>query len=110
MEDKGRLINAYDAVIKISGKVTPILQKHGSKPRGIYLAVLEALAECPTVEAEVIAHGKWEYGKWEEGHWVKGNERCRCSVCHRDFAVDNLNIWNGCPHCLARMDGITDKC
>ena len=62
MEDKGRLINAYAAVIKISGKVTPILQKHGSKPRGIYLAVLEALAECPTVDAvEVTRCGKCRY-------------------------------------------------
>ena len=52
-----------------------------------------------------LKHGRWEYGKWEQGHWVKGNERCRCSVCHRDFAVDNANIWNGCPHCLAKMDG-----
>lgn len=69
---------------------------------------------CPTCEralkrldgyAVPVVHGHWEYGKWENGHWVKGNERCRCSVCHRDFAVDNLNIWHGCPQCLAKMDG-----
>ena len=59
----------------------------------------------PTVDAEEVVHGRWEYGKWEKGHWVKGNERCRCSVCHRDFAVDNSNIWHGCPQCLAKMDG-----
>ena len=59
----------------------------------------------PAVDAVEVAHGRWEYGKWEQGHWVKGNERCRCSVCHRDFAVDNLNIWHGCPQCLAKMDG-----
>lgn len=57
------------------------------------------------VDAVEVVHGKWEYGKWENGHWVKGNERCRCSVCHRDFAVDHLNIWHGCPQCLAKMDG-----
>ena len=63
------------------------------------------LDEAPTVDAVEVVHGRWEYGKWEQGHWVKGNERCRCSVCNRDFAVDNLNIWHGCPHCLAKMDG-----
>jgi len=59
----------------------------------------------PTVDAMEVVHGEWEYGKWDQGHWVQGNERCRCSVCHRDFAVDNANIWHGCPHCLAKMDG-----
>lgn len=59
----------------------------------------------PGVDAMEVVHGHWEYGKWEQGHWVSGNERCRCSVCRRDFAVDNLNVWHGCPHCLAKMDG-----
>ena len=63
------------------------------------------IEKAPTVEAIPVVHGHLEYGKWEQGHWVKGNERCRCSVCHRDFAVDNLNIWHGCPQCLAKMDG-----
>ena len=63
------------------------------------------LEEAKAVDAVEVVHGRWEYGKWEQGHWVKGNERCRCSVCHRDFAVDNLNIWHGCPQCLAKMDG-----
>ena len=63
------------------------------------------LARYEDGDFERVVHGLWEYGKWENGHWVKGNERCRCSVCHRDFAVDNLNIWHGCPQCLAKMDG-----
>lgn len=66
---------------------------------------MECLETLPATDVAEVRHGKWEYGKWEQGHWVKGNERCRCSVCDRDFAVDNLNIWYGCPHCLAKMDG-----
>ena len=69
------------------------------------LYVLDMIDAQPTVDAVEVVHGRWEYGKWEQGHWVKGNERCRCSVCHRDFAVDNSNIWHGCPQCLAKMDG-----
>ena len=57
------------------------------------------------VEFATIRHARWEYGSWKNGHWVKGNDRCRCSACQRDFASDHQNIWNGCPHCLARMDG-----
>ena len=70
-----------------------------------YRTMNEVIDDVPTVDAVEVVHGHWEYGKWENGHWVKGNERCRCSVCHRDFAVDNLNIWHGCPQCLAKMDG-----
>ena len=70
-----------------------------------FAKVKRHIENAPAVDAVEVVHGWWEYGKWEQGHWVKGNERCRCSVCHRDFAVDNSNIWNGCPHCLAKMDG-----
>ena len=63
------------------------------------------IAKQRAADVAEVRHGEWEYGKWEQGHWVKGNERCKCSVCRRDFAVDNLNIWYGCPHCLAKMDG-----
>ena len=75
--------------------------------RDIAIGQLESYGISLGEKADVtkVRHGHWEYGKWEQGHWVKGNERCRCSVCHRDFAVDNLNIWHGCPQCLAKMDG-----
>lgn len=63
--------------------------------------------ECSMFTPQIV-YGHWEYGKWERGHWVMGNERCRCSNCHRDFAVDNLNIWNGCPHCRAKMTGVNE--
>lgn len=69
------------------------------------LEAAEFAKDFLTVYAVEVEHGEWEYGKWDQGHWVQGNERCRCSVCHRDFAVDNENIWHGCPHCLAKMDG-----
>lgn len=59
----------------------------------------------PTADAAKVVHGVWTYGKWERGHWVIGNERCRCSVCDRTFPVDNLNVWNYCPHCGAEMSG-----
>lgn len=74
----------------------------------VFQEALMCIKNAPSVDAVEVIHGHWEYGKWEQGHWVKGNERCRCSVCHRDFAVDNQNIWHGCPQCLAKMDGDGD--
>ena len=97
MENNKRAIYADDLTsalrddLNINGKNFARIKRH--------------IDNAPTVDAVEVVHGRWEYGKWEQGHWVKGNERCRCSVCHRDFAVDNLNIWHGCPQCLARMDG-----
>ena len=40
----------------------------------------------------------------KHGHWIKrGNEK-KCSVC--DFIYySNNDDWNGCPNCLAKMDG-----
>ena len=76
---------------------------------GVLLQVLDedrnVVWERPSdpVEYAPIRRAKWEYGSWENGHWIKGNDRCRCSACQRDFAFDPSNIWNGCPHCLARM-------
>lgn len=77
---------------------------HHTETLHIDMILNAILHHTPTVDAVPVVHGRWEYGKWEQGHWVKGNERCRCSVCHRDFAVDNSNIWHGCPQCLAKMD------
>ena len=100
MTNKKRLIDA---------NTIPYRSRNVCGGHGLYydetIAYKEDIDALPTADAVEVVHGKWEYGRWEKGHWVKGNERCRCSVCHRDFAVDNLNIWNGCPHCLAKMDG-----
>ena len=102
MANEKRLIDAY--------KLEDLLRSNSARYHHKD-DVIAAIAGQPTVDAVPAVHGQWEYGKWEYGHWVKGNERCRCSVCHRDFAVDNQNIWNGCPHCLAKMDmlNITDQ-
>ena len=41
------------------------------------------------------------------GHWIKrGNEK-KCSVCGFIYYSNN-DEWNGCPNCLAKMDGRSD--
>lgn len=102
MSKEKRLADVNELLKEIN-RTVDIMERRGEKLsiRNVIMCVKNA----PTVDAVEVVHGRWEYGKWEQGHWVKGNERCRCSVCHRDFAVDNLNIWHGCPQCLAKMDG-----
>ena len=40
----------------------------------------------------------------KHGHWIKrGNEK-KCSVCGFIYYSNN-DEWNGCPNCLAKMDG-----
>lgn len=91
-----------------------------------YLAVpVEAIENAPTIEAEPVRHGKWE---WFED-WGEMPTSClspqeppelydygwRCSCCKEyiSSAVDVRNIWDDpdeepvikhCPNCGAKMD------
>lgn len=50
---------------------------------------------------------KSDYAEVKNGHWIKrGNEK-KCSVCGFIYYSNN-DDWNGCPNCLAKMDGGRD--
>lgn len=63
-----------------------------------------AFNEAPTIEAEPVRHGRWE---WGEDGWQCGE----CKKPLKDtliFYFDNCNgepDVNYCPHCGAKMDG-----
>lgn len=70
--------------------------------------VLQIIDNEPTVDAELVKHGQWE---WEPGY--VGTE-ARCSVCKRSpmgfyslskFQIGRLPEYPFCPKCGARMDG-----
>lgn len=49
-----RLIDAMQTVIKMSGRITPLIQM-GANPTQVYNEVLQVVAEAPTVDAvEVV--------------------------------------------------------
>ena len=50
MANEKRLIDAMQAVTKMSARVTPIIQL-GANPTDVYNEVLQVLAEAPTVDA-----------------------------------------------------------
>ena len=56
-----------------------------------------AISATPTADVVKVRHG----------HWIKrGNEK-KCSVCGFIYYSNN-DEWNGCPNCLAKMDGRSD--
>lgn len=56
----------------------------------------EASREAPTIDAEPVRHGKWEWKKYANGY-----ETWECSVCRSPMIT---RFWY-CPNCGAKMDG-----
>lgn len=50
---------------------------------------------------------KAEYAEVKHGYWIKEGNKKTCSVCGF-FYHSNNDDWNGCPNCLAKMDGRRD--
>lgn len=76
-----------------------------------YEEIISEIEEEPTIEAEPVVYGKWEWNEnaidWGLGAWV-------CSKCYS--TNDNIHakkdenplFWKGsqrCPVCGAKMDG-----
>ena len=63
---------------------------------------IEALKQ-PTVEAEPVRHGRWNYR--HEDDW------CYCTACGTDAEGSDGECLETdyCPHCGARMDGGADN-
>ena len=87
----GRLIDADDALRR-------------SREPSIYdlTDVPDFLAECQTVDAEPVRHGKWILEREPDG-----TPYCfHCSVCDDDFRHTGIKTkYKYCPNCGAKMDG-----
>jgi hypothetical protein len=63
---------------------------------------IEHLSDIPTVDAEIVKHGKWISGAED---FTCGNYKYECSCCECYF---NLSDGDGdyyyCPNCGAKMD------
>lgn len=60
--------------------------------------------KMPTVDAQPVVHGKWE--------WFGGDDDlgvyCHCSVCACGYDEDLIQLLHYCPNCGAKMDGDGD--
>lgn len=65
------------------------------------------LKDAPTIEAESVKHGRWEYNP-DDVYWGSSLKRKRCSVCgttaHFDRERHKFVLTDYCPHCGAKMD------
>lgn len=62
-----------------------------------YDAVEDALRNIPTIEADPVRHGRWDY---------YSTTMQECSVCKRHTPRHRYTF---CPNCGARMDGDADE-
>lgn len=63
--------------------------------------VEEIVERQPTVDAEPVRHGRWEYGITLNHEWRK------CSECL--VSQDIFGCFTYCPNCGAKMDGGSEK-
>lgn len=92
-----RLIDAdADALI------ARINNSFGAVTRFIIKSILK---DAPTIEAEPVRHGRWEYWKPKYIGMEYSYDTMVCSVC--EFKMDNAKIIPAhyCPNCGANMDG-----
>ena len=61
-----------------------------------FIAVRRILNKLPKVDVRAVKHGRWLHSEDREG-------RTKCSEC--SFSLPFWIEWNGCPNCLAEMDG-----
>ena len=72
-----------------------------------YKSLFESqLKICDRLEKEIneLKHPTADVVEVRHGHWIKTGNKKKCSVCEF-FYFSNKDDWNGCPMCLAKMDG-----
>lgn len=62
-----------------------------------YVVDLDDIRNMPTIEAELVRHGKWVEELDRQFHW-------HCSECGYVIGVVKMDC-NYCPNCGAKMDG-----
>ena len=85
--------------------------------------VPNVLRNIPAADVQPVKRGRWitkaeDYYKawqdsgrsWDDMPYFVTGLKFACSNCFEQFDVnaEGVEKWNGCPLCLARMDGDTD--
>ena len=91
-----------------------------SRERIAELIARQPTIKAPTADVQPISRGRWitkagDYYKawqdsgrsWDDMPYFVTGLKFACSNCFEQFDVnaEGVEKWNGCPLCLARMDG-----
>lgn len=91
MENKNKLIYARDLMLAVRDD----LNINGYN----FALIKQHIDEAPSVDAVEVMHGRWEEADDGDG--------AVCSICREDFCNIYLEVerFNYCPNCGAKMDG-----
>ena len=98
--------------------------QHGNAMRGGIRVALRCMENTPTIEAEPVRHGRWEwYEEWGPSTWLEPpdiiNAGWKCTECGIDLGeyltaklheevyvgdMDKMPEVDRCPNCGAKMD------
>ena len=91
-----RLIDADELMKSIEDNSYPVLQKNGSVEKGMTITgIKQCIEEQPTVDAEPVRHGEWNF---DYGNPI-------CSLCGEEpYRKSNRDMPKYCPNCGAKME------
>ena len=79
------------------GRIEKIMHRHEHE------SFLRDIRLAPTIDAVLVAHGRW-INKTNRNRAVV-EQRVDCSACGHIFWHTSAMSYNYCPNCGARMDG-----
>ena len=96
-----RMIDADVLLEEMAAGCLPVLEKGISEITGDNDSIKDYIDRAPTIDAEPVVHAEWIRDECDPTSF-------RCSAC--GGAVTGWHhlaecAFNGCPWCLARMDG-----
>lgn len=95
--------NALDVLFDADAVTADFIQEHTANA-DVYLAVKKILAAAPAVDAVEVKHGRWiEHPHIDYGGGYNGADY-KCSICGFNDVYD-IEDYNYCPKCGAKMDG-----
>ena len=94
-----RLIDADSLKCKFEKAQAKALKDDRLDLFGALVAIIRAVDEEPTVDAEPVRNGRWEKSPTGNGFFVY------CSECGAAADVFLAHRYKGCPFCLCEIDG-----
>lgn len=96
-----KLMNEYvkrEDILKLQRKVT--MADEGGWLSDEYAVLVEDIENIPASDVAPVLQGNWIHNKWND---------YTCSYCKSQYIDHGAITWNYCPHCGARMEGVSES-